>query len=129
MFSVKVNLNSIDRVKEFVNIMSHKAFDADLISDRYVINAKSIMGIFSFNLTEPKELRAYVTTEDEFEAFKKELTIKTSFVNPNTQGRARDIITSGKLNIVDLISDYVKLDHIEDAFKPGPRNGKFIVIP
>lgn len=73
MFSVKVNLNSIDRVKEFVNIMSHKAFDADLVSDRYVIDAKSIMGIFSLNLTEPKELRAYTNTEDEFEIFKKEI--------------------------------------------------------
>lgn len=73
MFSVKVNLNSIDRVKEFVNIMSHKAFDADLVSDRYVIDAKSIMGIFSLNLTEPKELRAYIATDDEFEKFKTEI--------------------------------------------------------
>lgn len=73
MFSVKVNLNSIDRVKAFVNIMSHKAFDADLVSDRYVIDAKSIMGIFSLNLTEPKELRTYAATEDEFETFKTEI--------------------------------------------------------
>ena len=81
--------------------------------------------VMIFGLTGPDDSIPYKP----FEAFKKELTIKTSFVNPNTQGRARDIITSGKLNIVDLISDYVKLDHIEDAFKPGPRNGKFIVIP
>lgn len=73
MFSVKVNLNSIDRVKSFVNIMSHQSFDADLVSDRYVIDAKSIMGIFSLNLTEPKELRVYVTTDDEFETFKEEI--------------------------------------------------------
>lgn len=73
MFSVNVNLNSIDRVKSFVNIMSHQSFDADLVSDRYVIDAKSIMGIFSLNLTEPKELRAYVTTDDEFETFKEEI--------------------------------------------------------
>lgn len=73
MFSVKVNLNSINRVKAFVNIMSHKSFDVDLVSDRYVIDAKSIMGIFSLNLTEPKELRAYVTNVDEFEAFKTEI--------------------------------------------------------
>lgn len=73
MFSVNVNLNSIDRVKSFVNIMSHQSFDADLVSDRYVIDAKSIMGIFSLNLTEPKELRTYVTTDDEFETFKEEI--------------------------------------------------------
>ena len=81
--------------------------------------------VMIFGLTGPDDSIPYKP----FEAFKKELTIKTSFVNPNTQGRARDIITSGKLNIIDLISDYVKLDHIGDAFKPGPRNGKYIVIP
>ena len=81
--------------------------------------------VMIFGLTGPDDSVPY----QPFEAFKKELTIKTSFVNPNTQGRARDIITSGKLNLSDLITDYVKLDNIEDAFKPGPRNGKFIVLP
>jgi len=64
-----------------------------------------------------------------FEAFKKELTVKTSYVNPNTQGRAAQIITSGRLNLADLISDRISLDHIQDAFVPAQHNGKTIVIP
>lgn len=64
-----------------------------------------------------------------FAAFKKELTLKTSFVNPNTQGRAAQIITSGRLNLHDLISDRVALDDIGEAFKPGMRNGKTVIIP
>lgn len=64
-----------------------------------------------------------------FEAFKKELTVKTSYVNPNTQGRAAQIITSGRLNLADLISDRISLEHIQDAFMPAQRNGKTIVIP
>lgn len=74
MLTVKVKLNSIDRVKAFVNIMTKQPFDADIISDRYVINAKSIMGIFSLNLIEPKELRAFVDTDEAAETFKKEIS-------------------------------------------------------
>ena len=62
-------------------------------------------------------------------AFKKELTLKTSFVNPNTQGRAAQIIASGRLNLKDLISERLSLDEINDAFKPGLRNGKTVIIP
>ncbi len=64
-----------------------------------------------------------------FDAFKKELTVKTSFVNPNTQGRAAEIITSGRLRLAELISDHVELENITDAFAPGPRNGKVMIIP
>ena len=74
MLTVKVKLNSIDRVKAFVNIMTKQPFDVDIISDRYVINAKSIMGIFSLNLIEPKELRAFVDTDKAAETFKKEIS-------------------------------------------------------
>ena len=74
MLTVKVKLNSIDRVKAFVNIMTKQPFDVDIISDRYVINAKSIMGIFSLNLIEPKELRAFVDNDEAAETFKKEIS-------------------------------------------------------
>ncbi|MBE5902056.1 MAG: HPr family phosphocarrier protein [Lachnospiraceae bacterium] len=57
MSSVKVNLNSIDKVKSFVNTISQFDQSFDLISGRYVINAKSIMGIFSLDLSQPIELR------------------------------------------------------------------------
>ncbi len=81
--------------------------------------------VMIFGLTGPDDSVAFKP----FEAFKKELTIKTSFVNPNTQGRARDIITSGKLNLKDLIADHVKLDNIEDAFNPGFSKGKIVIRP
>ena len=46
-------LKTISDVKNFVNIVSKCDYDIDLIRDRYVIDAKSIMGIFSIDLTQP----------------------------------------------------------------------------
>ncbi|MDD6667286.1 MAG: HPr family phosphocarrier protein [Lachnospiraceae bacterium] len=56
MTKVKISLNSIDRVKSFVNIISKFDNDFDLVSGRYVIDAKSIMGIFSLDLSQNLEL-------------------------------------------------------------------------
>ena len=51
MRTVQISLNSIDKVKAFVNAITQFDFDFDLISGRYVIDAKSIMGIFSLDLS------------------------------------------------------------------------------
>ena len=56
MKSVKVNINSIDKVKKFVNTLTKYDGDFDLVSGHYVIDAKSIMGIFSLDLSENLEL-------------------------------------------------------------------------
>lgn len=56
MKKVMISLNSIDKVKSFVNTISKFDSDFDLISGRYVIDAKSIMGIFSLDLSQPIEL-------------------------------------------------------------------------
>jgi len=56
MKSVNVFLNTIDKVKGFVNIISTHDGDFDLSSDRYVVDAKSIMGIFSLDLSKPLRL-------------------------------------------------------------------------
>ena len=56
MKTVKISLNSIDKVKSFVNDISRFDFDFDLVSGRYVIDAKSIMGIFSLDLSKPIDL-------------------------------------------------------------------------
>ena len=56
MKTVKVSLDSIDKVKVFVNLVSKYDSDFDLVSGRYVIDAKSIMGIFSLDLSKPIEL-------------------------------------------------------------------------
>ena len=56
MKTVQISLNSIDKVKSFVNAIAQFDFDFDLVSGRYVIDAKSIMGIFSLDLSKPIEL-------------------------------------------------------------------------
>ena len=63
MKTVQISLNSIDKVKSFVNEITKYDNDFDLVSGRYVIDAKSIMGIFSLDLDLPLELMA--DTEDE----------------------------------------------------------------
>lgn len=59
MKTVQISLNSIDKVKSFVNAITQFNFDFDLISGRYVIDAKSIMGIFSLDLSKPIELNIH----------------------------------------------------------------------
>ena len=59
MKTVEISLNSIDKVKSFVNDISKFDFDFDLVSGRYVIDAKSIMGIFSLDLSKPIELNIH----------------------------------------------------------------------
>lgn len=56
MTSVTISLNSIEKVKQFVNLISKYDGDFDLTSGRYVIDAKSIMGIFSLDLSKPLKL-------------------------------------------------------------------------
>ena len=62
MKTVHISLNSIDKVKAFVNDISKYDFDFDLVSGRYVIDAKSIMGIFSLDLSKPIELNIHSET-------------------------------------------------------------------
>ncbi len=59
MTTIQVTLNSIDKVKTFVNLVSRYDSDFDLVSGRYVIDAKSIMGIFSLDLSKPIELNIH----------------------------------------------------------------------
>ena len=64
MRKVKIKLNSIDDVKNFVQAASQFNSDIDLVSSRYVIDAKSILGLFSLDLSHPVTLRI----EDDKEA-------------------------------------------------------------
>ena len=63
MKTVRVCLDSIDKVKGFVNDISRFNTDFDLISGRYVIDAKSILGIFSLDLSKPIELTIHESDE------------------------------------------------------------------
>ena len=53
MKELKILLGTIEDVKEFVNITNKYEFECDLVSGRYAIDAKSIMGIFSLDLSKP----------------------------------------------------------------------------
>ena len=59
MKTVRISLNSIDKVKSFVNDITKFDYDFDLVSGRYVIDAKSIMGIFSLDLSKPINLNVH----------------------------------------------------------------------
>lgn len=59
MNSVQISLNSIEKVKSFVNDIARSEADFDLVSGRYVIDAKSIMGIFSLDLSKPITLNIH----------------------------------------------------------------------
>ncbi len=65
MQTVTISLNSIDKVKAFVNTVTKFDSDFDLISGRYVIDAKSIMGIFSLDLSKPIDLTIHSDNEME----------------------------------------------------------------
>ncbi len=66
MHSVQVSINTVDKVKAFVGAVSQFEYDFDLVSGRHVVNAKSIMGIFSLNLGKPLLLN--INTEENTEA-------------------------------------------------------------
>ena len=59
-------LDNMEKVKEFVSIALTKPYDVDLISGKYVINGKSIMGIFSLDLTKPVMVNADTGNDYEF---------------------------------------------------------------
>ena len=62
MTTVKININTINDVKDFVTIVSRCEYDVDIVSGRYAIAAKSIMGIFSLDLS--KELTLNIHSDD-----------------------------------------------------------------
>ncbi len=76
MKTIQISLNSIDKVKSFVNDISKFDFDFDLVSGRYVIDAKSIMGIFSLDLSKPIDLNIHAEdgTEEVMAALKPYMT-------------------------------------------------------
>lgn len=73
MKSVKVSLNSIDKVKSFVNDMGKIDGEVFLYGGRYVIDAKSIMGIFSLDLSKPLTLEIENWKDEYAELLKKYL--------------------------------------------------------
>ncbi len=65
MSEIKVLLNTIDKIKKFVSITTSYASEFDLKSGRYVIDGKSIMGIFALDTSKPYTLVIYEDDEKE----------------------------------------------------------------
>ena len=59
MKAFNIVLKSINDVKDFVNTVNRYDFDVDLTSGRYVVDAKSIMGIFSLDLSKPIKVEVH----------------------------------------------------------------------
>ena len=62
MKSCEIMLSSIEAVKKFVNLVNAYDFDVDLVSGRYVVDAKSIMGIFSLDLS--SKIKVEIQSDD-----------------------------------------------------------------
>ena len=65
MKTFEISLASIGDVKDFVNIVSKYSCDIDLKSGRYIVDAKSIMGIFSLDLSKPIDLNIHADNDVE----------------------------------------------------------------
>lgn len=76
MKSFNIMLDSIDKVKSFVNIVAKCDYDVDLTSGRYVVDAKSIMGIFSLDLSKPIKVDIYGDDSSDFEAEVKDFIVE-----------------------------------------------------
>lgn len=73
MIEKKIFFKTLDDVKKFVSVVSTKPYDIELLSGKYVVNAKSVMGVLSLDLTSPVTMIANTDNDDsllkEIEAF------------------------------------------------------------
>ncbi len=76
MVKFEMLLGSINDVKDFVNTVSKYDFDVDLVSGRYVVDAKSIMGIFSLDLSKPIAVEVHTDDAAKFMAEVDKLIVK-----------------------------------------------------
>lgn len=70
METVTISLTQVNQVQQFVNVVSKVPYDVDMVSGRYTINAKSLLGIYSLDLNRPLQVVMY---SDDCEDLKKEL--------------------------------------------------------
>lgn len=71
MEAVTISLTQVDQVKRFVNLVAQAPYDVDMVSGRYTVNAKSMLGIYSLDLSKPIQVVIY---SDDCEELKKNLT-------------------------------------------------------
>lgn len=65
MFTKKIRFTKMEDIKNFVQAASKCEFDIDLISGKYIVDAKSIMGIFSLDISKELTLQIHAPQTDE----------------------------------------------------------------
>lgn len=70
MLNIKIKLNTINDVKEFLNVTNKIEEDVDLNKGRYVIDAKSVMGLFTIDLSDPVKIVIHSDDTSLLEQFK-----------------------------------------------------------
>lgn len=68
-----LNLNTLDRVKKFTNVVNGFNSDVDVIRDRYIIDAKSVIGIYTIDLTKPVTVRIVSDDKAEIARFNEQM--------------------------------------------------------
>lgn len=66
---ITIDLGTISKVKQFVHITEEFESEIDVISGRYTVDAKSIIGLFSLNILEPLIVRINSENEEEIKSF------------------------------------------------------------
>lgn len=59
MQAVTISLTQVSQVKDFVDLVNQFPFDLDVVSGRYTVNAKSMLGIYSLDLSKPLQVLIY----------------------------------------------------------------------
>jgi phosphocarrier protein HPr len=70
MQAVTISLTQVNQVKQFVNLVERAPYDVDVVSGRYTVNAKSMLGIYSLDLSKPIQVLIY---SDDCEELKRDL--------------------------------------------------------
>lgn len=117
-----LNANSIKTINKAIECVGTKD------TMKYTIDHTGKGGVaMLFGLTNPGATMDILP----FELFKNEITVKASFINPYTHGRALELLGRKKLDVLSLITDEVKLDDINEIFtsEKYKGRGKIIVKP
>lgn len=64
-----INLNNITKVRKFIDEVANFESDIDLMRGRYIIDAKSILGIFTIDLSQPIDVEIHSNNEEEIKRF------------------------------------------------------------
>lgn len=65
MVNKKINLDTIDKVQALVGAATEASFEIDILTDNFIVNAKSIMGIFSLDRSSPVNISINADEGDE----------------------------------------------------------------